>query len=86
MSLLQAELIKVNRIFYKHLHTVKGLTQKVQQVILHSTCYFLIFNSIHFTYLQLTRNVEEMGKMVNTAQFALFQKQQTASAMINIDA
>lgn len=37
VSALQRELLKINRIFYKRLYTVKGLTQKVQQVGFHPT-------------------------------------------------
>ena len=32
VNILQSELLKINRIFYKQLYIVKGLTQKVQQV------------------------------------------------------
>ena len=54
MSALQSELLKINRIFYKRLYTVKGLTQKVQQVGFHPGNLYLNIELISWEMNELS--------------------------------
>lgn len=71
---LQTDLIKFNRVFYKRAHNVKKLSQKLASVV-------LILDS----YLQLKRNIDELNRLIEFTETALFEKKKIISVLDDID-
>ena len=71
---LQSELIKYNRVFYKRAHNIRKLSQKLTSVALYVD-----------SYLQLKRNIDELNRLIEFTETAVFEKKKIISVLDDID-
>ena len=71
---LQSDLIKYNRVFYKRAHNVRKLSQKLTSVALYVD-----------SYLQLKRNIDELNRLIEFTETAVFEKKKIINVLDDID-
>ncbi len=71
---LQSDLIKYNRVFYKRAHNIRKLSQKLTSVALYVD-----------SYLQLKRNIDELNRLIEFTETAVFEKKKIISVLDDID-
>ena len=71
---LQSDLIKYNRVFYKRAHNVRKLGQKLTSVVLYVN-----------SHLQLKRNIDELNRLIEFTETAVFEKKKIISVLDDID-